>query len=282
MTNRHHRLSACLFFLLSYYFFIAECGYLNNFNIKNINSVVIKRSIVTLGSSLCIFNIGDNVRSNAAIDSSHYQLTSMSPIDQQQSMQLQQLESSLLLSSSSSSSSSSLVLSNEFQDQLNSLKKKQDIQQVLDAADIEFTNLPLGASYREFRVGTGNRMVKPGSTVSVEMTIRCVKLATAKEPGGVKYYDTKIDTNNNLYTWQVGTGQLPLSLEEGILGMKRNSIRRIELPSTLVFKARKDNQLPLPSEKDIDGNRRYKQLFKTDATLLFEVLVISIKDTPPI
>jgi hypothetical protein len=270
MTYRHHRLSVCLFFLLSYYSLIVECGHLNNFYIKNINSVVIKRSIVTLGSSLCIFNIGDNVRANAAIDSSHYQLSSIYPIDQQQSMQLLQLKSS------------SLVLSNEFQDQLDILKKKQDIQQVLDAADIEFTNLPLGASYREFRVGTGNRMVKPGSTVSVEMTIRCVKLATAKEPGGVKYYDTKIDTNNNLYTWQVGTGQLPLSLEEGILGMKRNSIRRIELPSTLVFKARKDNQLPLPSEKDIDGNRRYKQLFKTDATLLFEVLVVSIKDTPPI
>jgi hypothetical protein len=255
---------------MSYYSLIVECGHLNNFYIKNINSVVIKRSIVTLGSSLYIFNIGDNVRANAAIDSSHYQLSSISLIDQQQSMQLLQLKSS------------SLVLSNEFQDQLDILKKKQDIQQVLDAADIEFTNLPLGASYREFRVGTGNRMVKPGSTVSVEMTIRCVKLATAKEPGGVKYYDTKIDTNNNLYTWQVGTGQLPLSLEEGILGMKRNSIRRIELPSTLVFKARKDNQLPLPSEKDIDGNRRYKQLFKTDATLLFEVLVVSIKDAPPI
>lgn len=270
MTYRHHHLSVCLFFLLSYYSLIAECGHLNHFNIKNINSVVIKRSIVTLGSSLYIFNVGDNVRANAAIDSSHYQQSSISPKEQQQSMQLLQLKSS------------SLVLSNEFQDQLDTLKKKQDIQQVLDAADIEFTNLPLGASYREFRVGTGNRMVKPGSTVSVEMTIRCVKLATTKEPGGVKYYDTKTVTNNNLYTWQVGTGQLPLSLEEGILGMKRNSIRRIELPSTLVFKARKDNQLPLPSEKDIDGNRRYKQLFKTDATLLFEVLVISIKDAPPL
>lgn len=60
--------------------------------------------------------------------------------------------------------------------------------------------------------------------------------------------------------------------------MKRSALRRVELPSQLVFKARADKQLPLPSEKNEDGNRYYKRLFKTDATLLIEVLVIKIDD----
>ena len=63
--------------------------------------------------------------------------------------------------------------------------------------------------------------------------------------------------------------------------MKRSAIRRVELPSTLVFKARADKQLPLPSEKNSDGNRYYKRLFKTDATVLIEVLVTKISDPAP-
>jgi hypothetical protein len=62
------------------------------------------------------------------------------------------------------------------------------------------------------------------------------------------------------------------------LGMKRSSIRRVELPSQLVFRAREDKQLPLPSEKNEEGKRYYKRLFKTDATLLFEVLVTKIAE----
>jgi hypothetical protein len=34
-----------------------------------------------------------------------------------------------------------------------------------------------------------------GSIVTAEMTIRCKSLNTAKDPGGVKYYDTKIGMN---------------------------------------------------------------------------------------
>ena len=60
-------------------------------------------------------------------------------------------------------------------------------------------------------------------------------------------------------------------------GMKKGAIRRIELPSTMVFSARNDNQLPLPGAGNKDGKRRFDNLFKTDATLLFEVLVTRIK-----
>lgn len=59
------------------------------------------------------------------------------------------------------------------------------------------------------------------------------------------------------------------------MGMHKGGLRRIKVPSTQVFAAKKQNQLPLPTTKD--GKRRFENLFKTDATLLFEVLVTSIK-----
>lgn len=158
-------------------------------------------------------------------------------------------------------------------------KKIEEVQAVLDAADVPFTDLKSGVSYREFRAGKGDRVVVPGSTVSAKMTIRCESFTTQKEPGGVKYYDTKIDTPNNELVWTIGSGELPPALEEAIIGMKRNAIRRIEVPSVLVFQARKNNQLPLPSDDNKDGQRRYKRLFKTDATLLFEVGIDKI--VPP-
>jgi len=60
-----------------------------------------------------------------------------------------------------------------------------------------------------------------------------------------------------------------------MMGMKRQGVRRIELPSTVIFAAKKKEQLPLPQTKD--GKRLFERLFKTDATMLFEVLVTRIK-----
>ncbi len=144
-----------------------------------------------------------------------------------------------------------------------------------DTVDIPFTELPSGVSFREYREGKGEAVVSPGSKVAVEMTIRCKSFATANEPGGVKYFSTKEDTDFNEVAWTVGSGELLPGLEEGMMGMHRNAIRRIEIPSTMVFKARNDGQLPLPQSKD--GKRIYDRLFKTEATLLFEVLVTRIK-----
>jgi hypothetical protein len=160
--------------------------------------------------------------------------------------------------------------------QIETIKKLQEAQAALDAADIEFTKLPSGVSYREFRAGKGQKTVEPGSIVSAEMTIRCKSLSTAKEPGGVKYYDTKIDTPLNYVAWEVGSGEYLPGLEEAMIGMKKNAIRRIEIPSQLIFKARNDKQLPLPSSANEDGQRRFKNIFKTDATMIFEVLVTKI------
>jgi FKBP-type peptidyl-prolyl cis-trans isomerase 2 len=107
------------------------------------------------------------------------------------------------------------------------------------------------------------------------MSIRCKSFATQNEPGGIKYFSTKDDTEFNELAWTIGSGELLPGLEEAMIGMHRNAVRRIEVPSTQVFPARKANQLPLPTTKD--GKRVFERLFKTDATLLFEVLVTRIK-----
>jgi hypothetical protein len=58
-------------------------------------------------------------------------------------------------------------------------------------------------------------------------------------------------------------------------------VRRIEVPSTQVFKARNNYQLPLPVDSNADGKRRFENLFKTDATLFFEVSVTKIVEPLP-
>jgi len=143
--------------------------------------------------------------------------------------------------------------------------------------DIAFEVLPSGASYREYREGKGDAAVRSGSKVAIECTIRCKSFATANEPGGVKYFTTKGDTEFNELAWTVGDGSFPPELEEAMMGMHKGAVRRIELPSTVVFKARNNEQLPLPSEGNKDGKRVFDRLFKTDATLLAEVLVTRIK-----
>jgi hypothetical protein len=153
-----------------------------------------------------------------------------------------------------------------------------------DSKDIAFTLLPNGASYRDYREGKGDVTIQHGSKVAVELTIRCKSFATADEPGGLKYYSTKQDTDFNELAWTISSSDnssfdspVPAELEECMIGMKRGAIRRIELPSMIVYRARKEGRLPLPSEKNKDGKRRFENLFKTDATLLFEVLVTRIK-----
>jgi FKBP-type peptidyl-prolyl cis-trans isomerase len=146
-----------------------------------------------------------------------------------------------------------------------------------DTLNIPYEDLPSGVSYREYREGKGEAVVKPGSKVAVEMTIRCKSFATANEPGGLKYFNSKVDTDFNEVAWTVGSGESMPGLEEGMMGMHKNAVRRIEVPSTMVFAARKEGQLPLPKDTNKDGKRIFDRLFKTDATLLFEVLVTRIK-----
>lgn len=160
------------------------------------------------------------------------------------------------------------------------IKKLQEAESAIlgDADDIEFTKLKSGVSYREFRSGkAASKEVTQGSMVIVQMTARCKKLSTAREPGGVLFYSTKTDTVNNAIQWTVGSGEILPGLEEAMIGMKRGAIRRIEVPSTLVFMARKDGNLPLPLEKNQDEFRRAQTLLKSDSTLIFEVLLEKVQ-----
>ena len=149
---------------------------------------------------------------------------------------------------------------------------------ITDLENIPYEELPSGVLYREYRAGQQGdaaAVVQPGSKVAVEMSIRCKSFRTAKEPGGLKYFATKEDTDFNELAFTVGTGAILPGLEEGMMGMHKGALRRIEIPSTMVFAAKKANQLPLPTTND--GKRRFENLFKTDATLLIEVLVTRIK-----
>lgn len=156
------------------------------------------------------------------------------------------------------------------------LRQIEEIQRpASDTLNIPYEELPSGVQYREYREGKGEAVIQKGSKVAAEMTIRCKSFSTANEPGGVKYYSTKLDTEFNEIAWTIGSGELPVGLEEAMMGMRRNGLRRIEVPSTQIFTARNENQLPLPTTKD--GKRIFDRLFKTEATLLFEVLVTRIK-----
>jgi len=73
-----------------------------------------------------------------------------------------------------------------------------------DSKDIAFEKLPSGASYREYREGKGGEEIKQGSKVATEMTIRCQSFATANEPGGLKYFSTKQDTDFQELAWTIG------------------------------------------------------------------------------
>ena len=166
------------------------------------------------------------------------------------------------------------------------LASMQAAQDALDAQDVEWTPVegaPKGVLLREYRQGKVNGVpVSPQSKVTAELVVRMKTFRTQNDPGGVRYYSTKIDApKEGAITWMIGDGSLLPSLEQGMTGMTKGSLRRIEVPSTVVFAARKANQLPLPSDKDEEGQRRFARLFKADATLIFEVLVRSVEPPAP-
>lgn len=142
------------------------------------------------------------------------------------------------------------------------------------------TRLDSGVTYKDINTGiNGIRTVRSGSDVGVTMTIRCKSLATpGGEPSGVvgaKYYSTKDDNDSNELSAKIGFGDLPRGLEEGMMGMKLNAARRVEVPSVLVFAARNAGQLPEATTEE--GKQRLASAFESgDATLVFEVYVTRI------
>ncbi|GFH55036.1 hypothetical protein CTEN210_11512 [Chaetoceros tenuissimus] len=156
-------------------------------------------------------------------------------------------------------------------DTTGSYQRIQQLQQMpRDPNSIPFTTLDSGVKYREVRAGKdGSRAVRRGSNIGAELTIRCKSL------GNAVYFSTKEDTDFNELAWEVGAGDLPFALEEGIMGMKLNAARRIEVPSRLVFAARNAGQLPEP-KTDVGKQRLDEALKSDDATLVFDVFVTGI------
>jgi hypothetical protein len=102
----------------------------------------------------------------------------------------------------------------------------------------------------------------------------------------VKYYDSQVDAEEKdaegkgVLTWTFGSPEspVPAGLEEAMVGMKRGAIRRVDIPSVLVYRARKDGRLPLPAEKSTEEQRIVSKLFKTKGDSIFEVLVEKIAE----
>jgi hypothetical protein len=125
-----------------------------------------------------------------------------------------------------------------------------------------------GVSYREISAGKdGARSVRRGSNVGANITIRT--------PGGLQCFSTRDDNDSNELAWTVGIGDFPKGVEQGMMGMKLNAVRRIEVPSQQIFAARNAGLLP-EATTDI-GKQRYATIFQSgDATLVFEVSVTGI------
>jgi len=143
-----------------------------------------------------------------------------------------------------------------------------------DPMELPVTRLSGGVIYRDVKSGREGRTVRRGSTVGTEMSVRCKSLATAEEPMGLVYFSTKEDTNYNELQWKIDAGDFVKGVEEGMLGMKLNAVRYIEVPSQQIFAAR--NAGLLPEAKTEEGKQRYDNAFKADATLIFEVTVTAI------
>jgi hypothetical protein len=151
--------------------------------------------------------------------------------------------------------------------QLAAIQKLNTAQEALDGADIEFTPLKSGGSFREFRPGRGEKTVAPGDVVTLDLILRAEKLSTTKEVGGIKY----LDLRGYIATLGADPPQLPPELEEGIVGMRKGAIRRVEVPSTAIYRARKSGSLPIDMTQ-----KNTARVFKTDATSIAEVKVNSI------
>jgi len=138
-----------------------------------------------------------------------------------------------------------------------------------DVDTSQFTTLPNGVKFKEFTVGTGSEAVTPNSNISIQASGRLLNL------NGVVFYNTK---NNN----PDGFGALPLiltlgkgeaipGLEAGIVGMRKNGIRRIIIPAELAYSKYPELE---PKPMSVLDQRALDSVVKNpqrDATILFDV-----------
>ena len=132
-----------------------------------------------------------------------------------------------------------------------------------------------GVSYTQSNAGSApggrNRLIRNGvqNNFNVAADLRISTIA------GLTIYSTRDDNQSNELAWKVGTGDFPKGAEIGMMGMRLVSVRRIEVPSDLIFAARNAGTLPEITTKL--GKERYEDLLRSgDATLIFDVRVTGI------
>ena len=142
----------------------------------------------------------------------------------------------------------------------------------------QFTTLSNGVKIKDFKIGTGSETVKVNSqNVALQMNGRLINTNA-----GVTFYNTK---NNN----PDGFGPVPLSinlskgealpgLESGLIGMKKNGIRRIVVPAGELSYEKYPNLEPKPM--NAADQRALDSLVKNssrDSTVMFDVKVERFK-----
>jgi len=139
----------------------------------------------------------------------------------------------------------------------------------------EFVELANGVKVKDFRLGSGDEVVKADSQVKIQASGRLLNL------NGVIFFNTK---NNN----PDGFGAIPLSinlgkgealpgLESGIVGMRKGGIRRIIIPADLAYSKYPDLE---PKPMNANDQRALDSVVKNprrDATILFDVSVERFK-----
>mmetsp|Transcript_22863 Transcript_22863/g.48633 ORF Transcript_22863/g.48633 Transcript_22863/m.48633 type:complete len:215 (-) Transcript_22863:206-850(-) len=135
--------------------------------------------------------------------------------------------------------------------------------------DSQFTTLSNGVKIKDFSVGTGGETVGAGSRVSVQCSGRLLNL------NGVVFYNTK---NNNPdgfgaipLTVTLGKGEAIPGLEAGIVGMRKNGIRRIIIPAELAYSKYPDLEPKPMSDLDQRALDSVVKNPRRDATILFDV-----------
>lgn len=159
------------------------------------------------------------------------------------------------------------------------LRKKQ-LQADADAAAVAaklsgIVELESGVRYYESSAGRApsgrNRAIRSG----VQNGFNVGAIITVSTPEGLPIYSTQFDNDSNELSWKVGSGDFPRGAEEGMIGMRLGSARRIEIPSRMVFAAR--NAAALPEATTELGRERYEAAFRSrDAKLVFDVQVTGI------
>lgn len=141
--------------------------------------------------------------------------------------------------------------------------------------ETDFKELPNGVKVKDYRIGSGDYVVKEDSQVAIQATGRLLNF------NGFIFYSTK---NNN----PDGFGALPLivnlgrgealpGLEAGMIGMKKGGIRRILIPADLAYSNYHDLE---PRPMSANDQRALDSVVKNpnmDATVLFDVLLERFK-----